>query len=181
MNKVYFKFAIYLWLLGLFLLFFMYGAEIYSEIKVKYERQEKINKNISQVKHTYEALKPTIKVWNEAYTSSDEIIDVVSLYKALNVESSGLMSKDNDLSEGRVSSVLYKGKDIGLMKRCIKNTNRGFSVYSHSINGLLNGIEQLESRHDVYWESVNIRVEKQLPTAIFSELCINVRLRGGNA
>jgi len=163
-------------LFGFAALLLVYGMEMQEIFTKRIEQQQNITRNVSQVKATYDALKPTIKAWENSFTDSEDIISIISLFRALNIGSSGLVSHGNDFIEGSLGSVTYQGADLGLMKRCIKNSGTGFIAESNSLINLMNGIERLESRKDVEWNTLTISVKNGTPTVVFDELCVHLRV-----
>ena len=128
MNKGKYSSIISLWLFGFAALLLVYGMEMQEIFTKRIEQQQNITRNVSQVKATYDALKPTIKAWENSFTDSEDIISIISLFRALNIGSSGLVSHGNDFIEGSLGSVTYQGADLGL-KLLIANIYFNFATY----------------------------------------------------
>lgn len=147
----------------------------YEQVK---EQQLAINDNVDTYKDTWLALQPTIEKWNDSFTSTDQVNDMVSLMQAIDVKSSGLEPATDIVMDGGRRD---HGSNIGLTRSCILNGGGGYRFENASITDYLKGLQALEQRDDVVLGRIIIDAKQEsgtsLPSLTVSTLCVLLRER----
>jgi hypothetical protein len=148
----------------------------HQEFKKKISTQKSLNIAIMRWKAAYKALSPYNEEWKKTFQSISNVNDLLSLYKMLNIEPTGINTNPETLFVSSFQPVDSQGESIGLSKVCMENTGSpGFEVSGDSFSGIINGLSNLSSRKDVRMRSVKFVVSHEKPTAIIENFCILLR------
>lgn len=152
------------------------GFDNYSQYEKVRQQQLHINDNVETYKDTWSALQPTVKRWNDSFTPTSRVSDIVSLMNAIDIESIKLTPASELIMDGGRSD---HGANIGLTRSCVLNNSRGYQFENASIADYLHALAKLESRQDVVFGQIMIDAQnagqRSQPILTLSRLCALLR------
>ncbi|WP_455233527.1 hypothetical protein [Geopseudomonas aromaticivorans] len=141
------------------------------------ESQSKALDNFRAWLSAYEALLPVEGQWRETFRSGIDSRgqDLVEVARSLRLDEAGLSFSDVGLRSKSVESVAWEGVPVGLVRTCVTGGDSdGLRVTASTMAELMKGISKL-SRKDIEIDAITTRVDKGIPVAVLSGLCVLVR------
>lgn len=152
------------------------GYDNYSAYEKVRQQQLLINENVDTYKDTWSALQPTVERWNNSFTATSQVSDIVSLMNAIDIKSINLNPSSELIMDGGRSD---HGANIGLTRSCVLNNSRGYQFENASISDYLSALSELERRQDVVFGQILIDTQntgrRTTLTLTLSQLCVLLR------
>lgn len=153
-----------------------YAKQNMSILKKKKEAQEKNIESFKRWKSAYKALVPYQKKWDSIYKDVSKVNDILSLYRMMHLETSGIFVDPERLVVESVNRVTFNESDVGLNQICVSSAgSAGLRVTSNNFANLIRGVEKIASRKDVRMESMTLSKKHKRPIAILEDFCVYLR------
>lgn len=152
--------------------------ETIRHVRSVIERQEAVTAQLQRWRATYAALRPVEAQWTSQIQSVSEFKDLLSLYHALNIERTGLLSSADLIVVDSISRVTEGGTDIGAIAVTISSAGKqGVIVSAETYSALIHGLNELVNRRDVRIGSVMIGSDtgSKTPQAVITGLALILR------
>jgi len=157
----------------------MSANDLHTSMATLVARQETITDNLKRWMASYRALQPIKTEWAETLKGASEL-DLLALYKALDIESSGLMGNADKLLVDKIERLKFNNLELDASLVYVYTsggTGSGFVVTAPSWHELVNGLDQLAHRRDLHMQAIIMEVGRDdaAPTAIIHDLAIVIR------
>jgi len=156
----------------------MDGYQTYQSISAKTEQQVRITVQLNRWKAAMRSMQPTIADWGKNIQSADQVKDLLSVYRALNLESAGLASSPDVLLLSKIERLTFEGSDLHATIVWATSAGKpGVMVTAPSYSQLIEGINRLATRRDIKLGSVIIGSEDEhsVPQAVLLGLGVILR------
>lgn len=141
-------------------------------------KQRAVTEHARRWQATYQQLAPVEALWRQAFRDASAAKDLLSVYRALDVESAGLVSSADYMQVEKIDRAKADGIEIGAVEIHVATAGKpGLSVTAGSFGGLLKGIRRLSSRPDIRLSGVLVSAEgeRRAPVATLVGLRLVVR------
>lgn len=153
----------------------MTGLKTYKTLTQKAADQRAETERVNRWKSSVQALGSTITEWQTTYRPASSVPDLYTLASYLGITESGLSADTDNITIAKDESIKSNGIELGLTKLCLANGNQGFVVKAFSYDALLDGINHLAHRKDIYLDNIAIVSDNGSPQANIGDLCVYVR------
>lgn len=124
--------------------YFAYSAQ--QDYEKSFAAQEAVIKSLDRFKRSYLALLPANIKWEKNFPAITPDLDLLSLYRMVDLTRYGLEGEPDKVSEGAQEQVKQDKHIFNLHKVCIKTDGRGLLVSNRSLDALLTGTNDLLSK-----------------------------------
>jgi hypothetical protein len=154
------------------------GIKANKTLNSKAVAQEGVTQSLERWHQSYQALGESRVKWAKSFQREDSVQDVISLIGLLDLNSYGLLTDTDSVVLTKVEQIKHNDAVLGLTKICMgTGTGDGgaLEVKSQNYQTLLNGIEMLAKRSDIYIGNIALQGDKGVPIARLGEFCILLR------
>lgn len=159
-------------------MFVMQGVKAYGTLNAKVVAQNAATEGLMRWKEMYSALSESRGRWDKSYRREDSIQDLVSLLGHINFEQYGIETDNDNAVVLKVEPVRQSELDLGLTKICLATgVGDGGVLFlrAQSYQGLLNGIDRLARRPDIYIGNISLQGDRAFPLAKLGDFCVLLR------
>lgn len=163
-------------------LIFWCAILIYNTVKIhnvyieKSILQKLQNEAVTRWKASYEALTPWDEAWENAYSTTQNVYDVLSLHKYLETKSNDVVIDVEKLRMNFREMVSFQGKPIGLIKKDVVTIGLdGVLIKANSFAKILKGIEAYSNSQDIDIIGITLKITDNKPSAILHGFIISLR------
>lgn len=156
------------------------GMNTITHVSAVVKRQQAVIEHLHKWRAVYNSLKPTEDDWRKALRSDKQVRDLLSVYRALRIEDSGLASSADNLLLEKIERVNHGGTDIGASAVTVTTLGKtGFEVTAATYDQLIHGLKQLAARRDLRLSSVVIGADGERRSPQATIMGFSVILRDG--
>lgn len=151
--------------------------DAWEKLSDVHQRQVIANERLVEWKAAYQALLPVNARWDKTYPSGDDVQDLVSLYRLVDLERHGLTANVDLVRQNLAEAVNVNGLAVGLQRLCISNGPEYLEVTAPNIRALRVGLASLAARKDIDLGSIQVSFDEESgqPLARVTQLCLKVR------
>lgn len=155
--------------------FFFKSYELVDVYSQKIHSQERINIQAEQVKSKFNGLQTVKDSWEKTFPSTNEINDLISLYRVMDLKQVGFQAEANNLYDSGRYLFNYEGESHGLVNACLANDINGMVVLAQSVRGALAGLAAMEANSILSFDGFMIDQDKGRVRLTFPQLCVLLR------
>lgn len=152
-------------------------APTVSALHTLTQRQISANEELVSWKAAYQALLPVNLLWEKTFIGQEGIKDVLALYRAAQIESSGLSTSADLINQSDAHEVSVNNTPVGLQALCVGTGGSFLVVNADNMRTLLGGLGVLVKRKDLEIGSIKVQVDRdtKVAKAELMPLCVRVR------
>lgn len=159
-------------------LFITQGMKAYGTLGAKVVAQDAATEGLMRFKEMFSALSGSREKWDKFYRREDSVQDLVTLLAAVNFEQYGIETDNDNVVVTKVEPVKQGDADLGLTKICLSTgVGDGGTLFVRAANyqALLNGIDRLAKRPDIYIGNIALQGDRAFPLARLGDFCVYLR------